>query len=50
MTDLVNRLDNDFDYFRRVKGDGNCYYRAVGYAYLEHLARLPDVTSLLEFR
>ena len=25
--------------WRQVRGDGNCYYRAVGVAFLEHLAR-----------
>jgi len=27
----------DYKYFRSVKGDGNCFYRSVGFAYLERL-------------
>lgn len=28
-----------FDGWRKSRGDGNCYYRALGAAYIEHLAR-----------
>jgi len=38
MHDLVDKLIERFTHFRRVKGDGNCYYRAIGYAYIEYLA------------
>ena len=30
-------LNEKFPFIRRVKGDGNCYYRAVYYRYLETL-------------
>mmetsp|Transcript_24093 Transcript_24093/g.11581 ORF Transcript_24093/g.11581 Transcript_24093/m.11581 type:complete len:89 (+) Transcript_24093:55-321(+) len=37
--------------YRKVRIDGNCFYRAVGYAYLEHLFRpttAPDSLANLE--
>eukprot|EP00929_Paragymnodinium_shiwhaense_P090416 TRINITY_DN50600_c0_g1_i1.p1 TRINITY_DN50600_c0_g1~~TRINITY_DN50600_c0_g1_i1.p1 ORF type:complete len:537 (+),score=86.69 TRINITY_DN50600_c0_g1_i1:98-1708(+) len=35
----VDRLAReDYVGWRRVRGDGNCFYRAVGFAILEHLA------------
>ncbi|MDR3549488.1 MAG: hypothetical protein P4M11_14685 [Candidatus Pacebacteria bacterium] len=41
--DLVQR---GFHFYRRVRGDGNCYYRSVGYAYLEWLiSRGPEAVE-----
>lgn len=46
----VDDLKKEFSSWRKARGDGNCYYRAVGYVYLEHLCR-PQVPShfLLSF-
>lgn len=30
-------LSKRFTEIRKTKGDGNCFYRALGYAYLESL-------------
>lgn len=27
--------DYEIAYYRRIRGDGNCYYRAVAYGYIE---------------
>ena len=35
----VLTLQGEFSSWRKARGDGNCYYRAVGYAFLEHLCR-----------
>jgi len=35
----VNFISMRFDGWRKSRGDGNCYYRALGAAYIEHLAR-----------
>lgn len=37
--DRVNLLCRSYESWRRVRGDGNCYYRAVSVIYLEHLCR-----------
>ena len=36
----VLKLGAKFSHWRRSRGDGNCYFRAVAVAYLEHLCRL----------
>lgn len=33
MSDLTTR----YDFYRKIRGDGNCYYRAVYVNYLEHI-------------
>ena len=33
----VITLNNVCDYWRKIKGDGNCFYRAVIFAYIENL-------------
>jgi hypothetical protein len=33
-------LTTRYSHWRRVRGDGNCFYRAVGYQYLEKLVIL----------
>ena len=30
------------NYYRAVRGDGNCFYRAAGFNYLENLFLLND--------
>ena len=31
----VRSLVDNFSHIRQVRGDGNCFYRAIGYGYLE---------------
>lgn len=46
----VEILKEEFSSWRKSRGDGNCYYRAVAYSYLEHLCRFGVSTqSLREF-
>lgn len=33
----LGAVQDKYDFCRRVKGDGNCFYRSVMYAYLEVL-------------
>ena len=35
MSRIDSLIKNGYMYIRRCKGDGNCYYRAVYYVYLE---------------
>ena len=35
----VDELSMNYDSWRKIRGDGNCYYRAVAYSYLENLIR-----------
>lgn len=30
-------MGKQFPYFRSVRGDGNCFYRAIFYGYLEYV-------------
>ena len=39
----VDKLAAKYSHWRRSRGDGNCYYRAVAVSYLEHLARWSTV-------
>lgn len=34
---MVGDLTTRYDFYRKIRGDGNCYYRAVYVNYLEHL-------------
>lgn len=34
---LLQELSKRFTAIRKTKGDGNCFYRALGYSYLESL-------------
>lgn len=43
----LERLKEEFDSFRKSRGDGNCYYRAVGVSYLEHLCRFQNYAPFL---
>lgn len=42
--------DFDFCYFRPVRGDGNCYFRAVGIAYFEDLLLERQFYALRDLR
>ncbi|KAF9006953.1 cysteine proteinase [Cyathus striatus] len=35
-------IANEYDYIRRTKGDGDCFYRSLGFAYVESLLRSVD--------
>jgi len=35
-----------FSYFRGVRGDGNCYYRSMGYGYVEKLVMTRNAKAL----
>ena len=44
---VANELKQEaFGYFRIVRGDGNCYYRAVVYQYIELLSLSRNVEAL----
>mmetsp|Transcript_20286 Transcript_20286/g.19221 ORF Transcript_20286/g.19221 Transcript_20286/m.19221 type:complete len:80 (-) Transcript_20286:885-1124(-) len=38
--------EGGFSHYRQVRGDGNCYYRAVAYSYIETLVILRKTKSL----
>jgi ubiquitin thioesterase protein OTUB1 len=42
---LIKTLQNFYSSYRKIRGDGNCYYRAVGFAYIEYLSRGSCPTS-----
>lgn len=35
----IESVQHTYSSFRKIRGDGNCYYRAVGFAYVENLCR-----------
>lgn len=35
----LDTLQTTYSSYRKIRGDGNCYYRAIGFAYIEHLCR-----------
>lgn len=37
--DRIKKLDDKYSNVRRTRGDGNCFYRAFGFAYLEKLLK-----------
>ena len=46
----VDSLKANYSSWRKSRGDGNCYYRAVGFSYLEHLCRAGvSLRALKEF-
>ncbi|KAH3712055.1 ubiquitin thioesterase OTUB1-like [Dreissena polymorpha] len=47
-TKIQGDLKNRYDYVRKTRGDGNCFFRAFGFAYLEKL--LTDQTDLKRFK
>eukprot|EP00898_Chlorokybus_atmophyticus_P005114 jgi/Chlat1/5603/Chrsp369S05375 len=42
---LTQRLGAEYSAFRRVRGDGNCFYRGFMFAYLEHFMHQQDSSS-----
>jgi hypothetical protein len=44
----VDFVSMRFEGWRKCRGDGNCYYRALGAAYIEHLARQTTSVSELD--
>lgn len=44
----IKHLQKKYKHFRRTRGDGNCFYRAFGFAYIEQL--LQDKEELGRFR
>lgn len=44
----IKHLQKKYGHFRRTRGDGNCFYRAFGFAYMEQL--LQDQEELDRFR
>ena len=45
----VDKLEENYGMWRKIRGDGNCFYRAFGFAYLEHLIITKDRQTLLDF-
>ena len=43
--EMKNKFEmlNNYPYFRRIKGDGNCYYRAVIFKYFETIILNKDI-------
>lgn len=37
-----DKLKQQFSHWRKIRGDGNCFYRAFAFAYLEHLILRKD--------
>lgn len=48
---LIDELRTEHHYvgWKRIRGDGNCYYRAVIYSYLEHLVHPHTEDTLAHF-
>lgn len=44
----IQELSKRFTSIRKTKGDGNCFYRALGYSYLESL--LGKSREILKFK
>lgn len=48
--ELAKRLKEKYTHWRRIRGDGDCYYRAVAVSYMEHLCRrTTDAREILSF-
>lgn len=41
----VEKLETSYSHLRRTRGDGNCFFRAFVFNYLETLLRDKDVTE-----
>ncbi len=41
----INYLSSKYRYMRRVKGDGNCFYRCYLFAYLDQLLQMNSVDA-----
>ena len=35
MKEKIEEMSVEYDGYRPIRGDGNCYYRAVGFSFLE---------------
>lgn len=46
----IHHLEEDggFTHFRGMRGDGNCYYRSVAFAYIEKIVLKKNVNALLD--
>lgn len=46
----MGELQRKYSHIRRVRGDGNCFYRAIVYAYLERVIMIgvDGVRDLIE--
>ena len=44
----IERLEQHYSHWRQVRGDGNCFYRAIGFAYLEMLTLTQPTHCLLD--
>ena len=45
------RLQNEkFTHWRKIRGDGNCFYRAFAFGYLENLLRHHEALQVMHFR
>ena len=46
--EMINKYQmlNNYSYFRKIKGDGNCYYRAVIFKYIEMIILNKDIKLL----
>lgn len=45
----INNLEKDYGYLRRTRPDGNCFFRAFGFAYFESLLNDLDKEQLNKF-
>ena len=48
MKSRLNEIKNKIKFMRKMRGDGNCYYRAVIYLYVEKLI-LKGPTQINDF-
>ena len=47
---LVDRLQEKYTHWRRIRGDGDCYYRSVAVSYMEYLCRRnTDAREIMTF-
>ena len=48
MSEVYKQIETEegITHYRKVRGDGNCYYRAVGYAYIEKLVMTRNYNGL----
>ena len=43
----IKKITENINGYRKVMGDGNCFYRAFGYQYLEYLSQNRDQLEAL---
>lgn len=44
--DNLTKLSEEYSHFRSIRGDGNCFYRAVMVCYLEQLIDRSQLSEL----